>query len=409
MQEKIAVADLKLGMYVEKLDRPWLGTPFLMQGLHLQTDSDIKEVQRICEYVYISAQDRPAAAGAPAGAGQRSAQTESAPDPAGRRLEKMVRFAEHLDQAAQIRAKTERLIDTLHGDVRAGRRIDPTPAKDLVGDMVANIAYNPDVMVWLTHLKNRDRYTALHSLNVATLALVFGTFLEMDESELRELGLGALLHDIGKLRISLEVLNKPGKLLDDEYAVMKRHPEIGTELLKSSAGLSSDVLDIVYCHHERALGQGYPRGLRGDDIPFYAQIVAIVDVYDALTSDRVYRDGMSPAKAMKLMHGGKGKEFDPALLEQFTRCIGLFPAGSLVELSTGEVGVVIQGNGNKAATPIMMLILDGSKRKYYPLRILDLKLFETSPTAPKIDRVLPPGSYGIQTLELAGEIASLAG
>ena len=409
MGKKTDVANLKPGMYVEELDRPWLETPFLLQGFELQTEDDIEEVRRYCRYVYIRTGPANDADSSSSSRLASMAPGKSSKEPMSQRKKELEGFVDELEKSKKTRDKSKALIDDMHSDIRSGKPVDTENAKVLVGEMVSSVTHDPDALVWLTHLKNRDEYTALHSLNVCTLSLVFGNHLGLDDSMLQELGLGALLHDIGKLRVPLEVLNKPAKLTDEEFDLMKQHPTYGVQLLAQNQGLSKDVIEVVHSHHERLHGQGYPRGLKGSQISLLSRIVSIVDVYDALTSDRVYRNGTPPNTSMKIMHKEAGTEFSLGLLEQFIECLGLFPSGSLVELNTGEVGVVIpSGKKQHRETPAIMLILDKDKHKYYPLRILDLKMFKSSTKRPEIVNVLPYGSYGINAIDYASEIVSAA-
>jgi HD-GYP domain-containing protein (c-di-GMP phosphodiesterase class II) len=408
-------------MFVENLDRPWEGTPFLLQGVLLTTDQDIQTLRNICSHVYIDtnrghdlawarSQSRsPRHTGAmlpirPSNAVPRSESSQPG-KPDHRR--KRNAFTGEISRARDIRAKTEILVNTMHDDVRQGRRIDTERSEVLVGEIMESIKRNPDAMIWLTHLKDRDHYTALHSMNVCALALIFGHYLGLEEPRLRELGMGALLHDIGKLRVPLEVLSKPDKLTNHEFDLVKRHPLHGLSILLDTHELPRSVLNVAHRHHEHIVGGGYPRGLKGKAIDFLSRITSIVDVYDALTSDRVYRDGMSSPEALKLMNQWRGKSLDGALLEHFIQCMGVFPSGSMVELQSGEVGVIVPARNNSRVKPIVMLILDPFKRKYYPLRIIDYQLLDGNANPErKIKRVLPNGKYGIDPINYAKEIST---
>ena len=403
MKKRIQVNQLQIGMFVEELDRPWLGTPFFLEGVDIRTEEEIRTLQRLCRYVYITVDDNFQGGQVPMQQHKDIVQQKSHSTSPHKRL---AEFSEALVKAREIRDHSQVLVDTMHEDIKHGRKIDTEGAKLLVSDMVANVMHDPDALLWMTHLKNRDEYTAMHSMNVSVLSIVFGNHLALERGTLERLGLGGLLHDMGKLRVPLDVLNKPDRLTDREFELIQEHPAHGLDILQHSKGLAKSVIDVAYSHHERLNGKGYPRKLAADQIGFFSKIVAIVDVYDALTSDRVYRDGMPTEKAMKLLYSLAGKEFEHDLIEQFVQCLGLYPSGSLVELETGEVGVVIPVDRKQFFKPIVLLILDADKQKYYPLKIVDYKLFDHSLKGRQIKQELQPGTYGLYSYDYAEEIAA---
>ena len=404
MKKRIEVDRLVPGMFVEELDRPWLETPFALQGLLIRTPDDIAQLRRYCRFVYINTErGMELAAVSSSGAPRPPPHPPPARNPSPNDIGAAPvspDFAAALQKATHIREDTRALIERMHDDIRLGRSIDTASAKQLVGNMVDSITRNPDALIWMTHLKHRDAYTAIHSMNVCVLSLAFGHHLGLSDAQLRELGLGALLHDIGKIRVPLEILNKPGRLDDQEMAVMQEHPSLGVKILDHSQGLSRDSLAVVQSHHERVNGKGYPHHLPGSELHFYAKLVSIVDVYDAITSDRVYRPGMPPPEAMKLMYGWRERDFEAHLLERFVQCVGIYPSGSVVELATGEVGIVIPTDRKQRFKPIVMLVLNADKKRYYPMRILDYKLFVDRDSQTEIRKVLAPGSYGINPTEI---------
>jgi putative nucleotidyltransferase with HDIG domain len=222
------------------------------------------------------------------------------------------------------------------------------------------------------------------------------------------LGAGALLHDIGKLKTPLDVLNKPDKLTAAEFRIMQSHPVHGRELLANKYGLPHQVADMAFSHHERIAGGGYPRGLTGTQISVWSKMVAIVDVYDAITSDRCYHKGTSPTEALTKMYGWRLKDFDAELLEKFIQCIGIYPVGTLVELTSREVGIVISVNPNSRLKPKINMILNEKKQPYFPTRIVNLEDFKNNEpdTAYAIRDVLAPGAYGISIREHLAPIQS---
>jgi len=268
-----------------------------------------------------------------------------------------------------------------------------------------NIATGLDASMWLTQLKNKDEYTAIHSLNVCVLSLTFGRALGLAKTELNELGLGALLHDIGKMQVPLEILNKPGELTPEEFEIMKTHPSKGYELLKKEDNLSAEVLNIVKSHHERLSGSGYPDSLLEQNISYYTKIVSITDVYDAITSDRVYNDGMTPHDAMQRLYEWMPDNFDQELMQQFIRTLGIYPIGSVVELKTGHIGLVVKLNENHHLKPVVMLILNRDK-EYYPRRkLINLasSIWEKKTGRPEIKRILDPKEFNIDIKKIINE------
>lgn len=422
-RKKIAVADLKPGMYVTELDRPWFGTPFLFQGFLITSATELEQLRGCCQYVYVDLQQ------SKAWTPDEPKQIEHDPElglidylpdhdtPTGHyrfsthRLNVEPKYRRHPPQdvktlvagvkaARRLHRRTHEYVNTVLEDARFGRSLDVGGARELVSEMVDAIIADKNALLWLAQLKRRDEYTTLHSINVCILALLFGSHLNFNAEQLREIGHGALLHDIGKMRVPVDLLNKTSELTDDELAVLKRHPEYGYEMLKDTGMISAGALDIVYSHHERFDGSGYPRGLRGDDIGEYAMLVSIVDVYDAITSDRVYHLGMSPHEALNLMYEWEPKNFPQELLEEFIKCLGIYPIGSIVELNTGEVGVVMTVNRMHHLRPIVMLLLNPAKEPYPIQKMINLELYAVSQSQVNIVRILESNAYGIDVNRL---------
>lgn len=417
MKIKVYTSDLEPGMYVCELDRPWLGTPFLFQGFPIRSQVEIEQLQEHCQYVYVDGEKSAApletlmrlratgAMRATSAGGARPPRLDPSID---RSIDSTYRaLRTNLREAHRVITSTRGLVDRMLEDARLGTSVDTNSAKEIVGQLVERVVANPDALLWLTHLKQRDEYTATHCVNVCVLAITFGRWLGLANEALRDLGLGALLHDLGKMRVPSEVLNKAGRLTDEEFAVMKAHPEIGHRLLSEGSDLSPEVLDIVLYHHERIGGQGYPAGLCGEQLGRYTKIVSIVDVYDAVTSDRVYHDGISPSAALKNLYNWAPNNFDLDLIEAFIRSIGIYPVGSLVQLNTGDVGVVVASNESHRLRPLILLVLDAEHQPHGQRRLINLAspVWESGPVKPRIERVLEPGAYGIDVRPIIAEEA----
>ena len=225
----------------------------------------------------------------------------------------------------------------------------------------------------LTQIKNKDSYTSQHSMNVAIYSIAFGKHLGMSQRDLNELGLAGLLHDAGKMLTPDEILKKPGKLTHDEFQIMKKHPADGKDILHSSSGVNENVIDVAHSHHERLHGGGYPRGLRHDEISPYSRIVSIVDFFDAITSERAYKYGSSSFQALRMLHANSETAFDKELVAGFIECVGVFPAGTVVEMSSGEIGIVVQTHPKFRLKPKVLIVLDTTQQPC-PVRYLDLSL-----------------------------------
>ena len=420
-QLKLPVACLRPGLYVAALDRPWLDTPFLFQGFEIQEAGEVRALGRYCDFVYVDAdqsdpgelhaacrqaRNEASAPDDPATASKHSARTEPAPqrertvsaETAGGRFPAGKRFRESVAAAKAGRDQARQAIDRLMEDLRFGKSVDTLAAREAVEELVTRVSADASAALWLTNLKNRDEYTSIHCVNVCVLALAFGVYLELERDALVNLGTGALLHDVGKTRTPESILNKPGPLDEREFEIMKRHPEDGYQLLAAGGVTGKDVLDIVRLHHERVPGTGYPFGLKGEAVPLTVRIVGLVDTYDAMTSDRAYRDAISADDALNQLYRFEHDAFGADLVEAFIRCLGIFPVGSVVELDNGAVGVVVRTRPDARLQPTLRMVRtpDGD---IYQKRLL-VNLAEPSPEdeanpASRIARALKPASAGI--------------
>lgn len=252
--------------------------------------------------------------------------------------------------------------DMIH-QVRNGHGIDIKQTKEVSHTLVEEILQSPDAIMNLMDIKSFDDYTFTHNINVATISLMIGQALTLPREDLEDLGTGCLLHDVGKLKVSLSILNKDGKLTDQEFAEMRSHPNYGYEILAKSKGVSERARLVALQHHEKFQGGGYPRKLKGTEISLFARICAVADVYDALTTDRPYRVAMSPYEAMKILTAGMDSHFDPKILGAFIRKFSLYPAGSLVTLNDGSVALVLKNNPTSVIRPCIKIVADSFGRR----------------------------------------------
>ena len=405
MKIKVFSDELTIGMYISELDHPWIESPFLFQGFEIHDDDELNQVKTSCDYVYIDDEKSQPEARlklTTLTTSHLNVDTKQKPKLTDTTSLKTAEFdkdnfTQSLIKARTSRDKTRRYVDEMLSHARTGEIINTSTAKLLVAELANNIVENLDASMWLTHLKQRDEYTAIHSLNVCVLSLTFGRALGLPLEELNEIGLGALLHDIGKMRVPLKVLNKPGKLTKDEFEIMKSHPGMGYEIVRSDKNLSPAVLTIIRSHHERLNGKGYPDNLPEESISYFTKIVSITDVYDAITSDRVYHDGMTPHDALKSLYEWMPNNYDSELIQAFIRTIGIYPVGSVVELHSGHIGIVVKLNENHRLKPVVMLVINREGEFYSARKLINLasSVWDSKKNKPGIKRITDPKEYNI--------------
>ncbi len=284
---------------------------------------------------------------------------------------------------------------TFMESVRRGGQMDYREAVPMVDDIIESVFRNEQASATICKLKRFDEYTFTHSINVGVLAVILGRPLNLDRNVLRMLGIAGLFHDVGKAKVPEEILNKPGKLTDREFQIMQGHPGLGHTIMEGQKGLAREVLEAVLQHHERYDGRGYPLGLKGGAIGKFTRIVSVVDVYDALTSKRVYRDAMAPGRALAMMYQWRLSDFYPNSVEHFIKCMGVYPVGSFVRLSTGDHGIVCDDNPAYLLKPKVKIILD-AKLRPRPIEVLDLSM-TPEPDRPQVQiaACLNPADYSI--------------
>ena len=253
-----------------------------------------------------------------------------------------------------------------------GGAVSPEFAGALVEEISSSVARNPGALISLARLKSADDYTYMHSVAVCALMVALSRQLELDAATTRELGLAGLLHDLGKALVPTEVLNKPGKLTDEEFAIIKRHPAEGHRLLVDGKAVGDLPLDVVLHHHEKTDGSGYPDHLKGEQISLYAKMGAVCDVYDAVTSNRPYKAGWDPAESIRRMAEWCKGHFDERVFQAFVKCMGIYPIGSLVKLESGRLGVVMEQSGHSLLTPRIKIFFSTKAMTHIVPEVLDL-------------------------------------
>ena len=276
--------------------------------------------------------------------------------------------------------------------LKAGEPIDITPLAAVAEEMVDTMFTHGDAMLCLARIRAKDAYLMEHSMNVAILLANFGRYLGLDRSVLKELTLGGLLHDVGKIMTPDEVLNKPGKLTDEEFGVMRQHVVHSYDILSNTAGITPTMLEVAANHHERLDGTGYPQRLKGDQLSLYTRMSGIVDVYDAVTADRVYKQGMQPTQAFRVLLKGINQHFDAELVTKFIKCMGVYPVGTLVQLSNQRLAVVMQRNEQQPLKPMVKVIYHATQRHYLEVQWLDLA---RNGGQESIESTVDPKEFGI--------------
>jgi putative nucleotidyltransferase with HDIG domain len=411
---KINTTDLDVGMFVSGLDRPWLETPFVTQGFYIESPTDIHRLREYCEYVLVDSH-RSRLAGAlgpkkkPRPAQER--RLDGRPRVPVERIFEGRPIKPYLDNSAweDEQPRAQQALDTLVTDIEEifdhvsdGGKLNVIRLKKSVEPIVDSISRNPDACLWVARLKQHDEYTYQHSLGAAIWSVSLGRQLGLPRHDLRSLAMGCLLMDVGKLRVDPELLQADRELTLEEMAQVYSHVSYGLEILQESGTLNQDVIDMVAHHHERYDGSGYPDGLTQENIPSFARIAAIVDTYDAITSNRSYAAAISPSEAIKLLYQGRDAEFQAELVEAFIQAVGIYPAGTLVELSSGEVGVVVAEYRSRRLRPKVMVLLDADKNKLAESKMINLQDDSVSETLPllTIAKSLQPGAYGIDLADV---------
>jgi putative nucleotidyltransferase with HDIG domain len=427
IRRKIDTAYVEMGMYISRLDRPWLATPFVLQGFEVTDETELKQLREFCRYVYVD----PERGSMPAAEIDKRMQrvhdaaslniikhkyeqpeASSLPDRllmlinrafglklgARRRYKSRVSTRKEAPQALKAHNAATALSISIIEQVRNGGTVDLEQVRDAVGPIIDSILRNPDTMTWLVSLKKRDEYAYKHSIATSVWAVVLGRHLGFDRDSLEILAVGGLLLDIGKTQIPVEVLAKETELTDFECRQIRDHVRLGVKLAEEAKGIGQEVLDMIASHHERHDGSGYPDGTSGAEIPVFGRIAGIVDAYDAMITTRPYAEAMSPYDAVRDLNGRAGKEFQPQLVEQFVQAMGMFPSGCLVELNTGEVGIVIEQNRVRRLRPKVLVLLDERKQALEKQSVKDLRKLPSDArqaNACWIVQGLEPGSFGI--------------
>lgn len=396
----VSVQDLEIGMRVVALDRPWEETSFLLQGFVITSVEEIRELQRQCLTVTVQVRVE-GSAGTRAQPMLTQGKSEGATRPgktgpaSTQRVNYLnqVGFEQALEDSRLTFDSARSMATAIMEGLRVGRSLNISECRDTVDHVVDSILANEDALRFLSMIKHKDSYTAEHSMNVCILSATFGRHLGLMEYEIREVALCGLLHDVGKSRIPLDILNKPGRFTREEAYIMAEHPTHGRNILMSASSEFKHAIDVAHSHHERMDGKGYPRGLRYQQISYYAKMVALADAYDAMTSERCYGTAKTSEQALKTLLRDRGAHFDSQLAKAFVACIGFYPSGSLIELGGGQLALVLEPNRDDFARPRIRVLTDTAKQ---PLpATVELDLTEPTNQSLVISAEVPDGTAGI--------------
>ena len=415
-KKEVFVNELELGVFIAELDRPWTDTPFIFQGFILDNEEQLETLKKYCKKVVIDLEkgsdlpDRSQLKAGPITAGRATAGPVTAGGRAKSVLatikrtviyEEKVTVDAELPAARAARARTQTVLQDMFDTLQSGRALDASRVREAVASMTDSVVRNPDAMLLIAKLKQQSAHALDRALGVSIYMITFGRFLQLPREQLDLLGMLGLLQDVGKTRVPEEVLNKKGPLSKVELALCRSHVEHSAAILAESPGLPPELPALAALHHERHDGSGYYKGMKGEEIGLFGSIAGMVDCFDALTQTRPYSEAMAPSNALNMLYGWRGGQFDGPLVEQFIQCIGIFPVGAIVELNSGEIGIVIAQNLVRRLQPRVMVVLDAKGSPKKPQLILDLSKEPRmdAETPYRIKRTLEKGSIAVDPSE----------
>lgn len=432
---KVETTNVEQGMYVSQLDRPWLETPFFFQAFEVSKDDEIALLRKFCKHVYVDA-TRSAIGKKKVLQAHKLATSKVSNDPfsdlkkrsssrrrvtLSRRLVSALSYLDPTGKLASLLSGKKQYrntvstrkeapqaiaaykiavkgVDRFLTDIRNGGGVNVDKVKKVVGPMIESVLRNQDAMSWLVLLRKRGGYAQNHSIATSVWAVILGRHLGFDRHALDTLAIGALLLDIGKTKIPESLTMKEETLTDEEKAILRVHVDYGVEIANVIPGLGDDVIAMIQTHHERHDGSGYPAKLSGMDIPVFGRIAGLADCYDAMTTNRAYAPAMSAYDAIRELNLSAGMQFQREMVEQFVQALGMFPTGSLVEINTGEVGIVIEQNRVRRLRPQLMLLLDADKEPLKSHKTMNLRKLPEDAGNPKarwITQGFEAGAFGI--------------
>ncbi len=380
MRRKVKVSDVRLGMYIDELCGSWMDHPFWRTSFLLEDAGDLDTLRKSAvRDVWIDTTRGLDLLIPPEYDDEAATEqyTEAVllqavePEPA---RPQQTSLEGELARARVVQARAKQAVMDMFAEARMGNALPTGAIAGLVDEIDQSVARNSGALLSLVRLKDKDDYTYLHSVAVCALMLALGRQLGLSQQLSRTLGMAGLLHDVGKMAIPSQVLDKPGRLTDEEFAIIKSHPERGWDLLRKTQIEDEIVLDVCRHHHERVDGTGYPDGLSGEALSLYARMGAVCDVYDAVTSNRCYKAGWAPADALRKMAGWQDGHFDDRIFKAFVKTVGIYPVGTLVRLKSGRLGVVVGQSAKSLLLPVVKVFFSTLSNARIRMEQIDLSL-----------------------------------
>lgn len=423
--KKVDVNSLVKGMYISRLDRPWIETSYPIEGFYIQDDNDIRQLRNQCRSVYIDVDltklhiDISEIAVNP---GTNMAHTSLPPAAEAKKTQQLRKtlkaqnplYTERTPFEKEFKTASKLYETVIQGasevlrEITSEKAINVKKIHQTAGQMVDSIIRNPDAFLWLSRLRAKDTHSHNRSVRAAIWAIAFGRHLSLSKKELNELSIAVLLSNIGKARLPRELLEKSEQLHGEALKSYQKHVQISVQLLKKMAMFSSGIINTIAAHCERYDGSGYPRQLAGEAIPFPAQIAGLVSYYEKLTNQRISQNSLDATRAMEHLYQLRDKKFQSELIEEFIQSIGIYPAGSLIELNSREVAVIVEQNEQQRLLPTVIILRDAQKKPVKKLKILDLSSLQgRDGSRPKIINSIPLGSYNIDSEEIINCISRI--
>jgi len=392
VETRIPVEQLQMGMYINRLDRDWVGTPFPFQGFHLTSKDQHASLRKLCLHVFIDVERQLSPQALQRGIGEHLA-----PIRGNARYLNRTSLDDEAPNARKASDDALAFAERMITDARAGRKLSAQQVQDAVGPIVQSVLRNADAFLWISSLLRRDSYLYSHAVNCSALCAAIGRHMGFVEDALIHLATGGMLLDIGKSALAESLLNSAEPLRADDLAAVRAHVQASLKIMDDAGIHNSAVRDMVLTHHERIDGSGYPERLTMTNIPLFGRIAAVIDSYDAMTSERPYRQAVSRHEALQQLYRAHQTLYQSEVVEQFLQCLGVYPTGSLVELSNGKVGIVMEQNQARRLQPRLLLLLDANKERYARFPEIDLlQHAQVNPQQPiRIVAALEPNAYGL--------------
>lgn len=393
MRKKISVRELRLDMFIDKLDGNWLQHPFWKTSFKLENPRNITALKESAvTHLWIDTSKGLDVEKIESVKTQGAAIKEA--DNIVEKTVETVPLEKEMAAAKETLAKAKQATMAMLQEARMGNSVSAEDVAPIVDEISQSIARNSNAMLTVTRMKSKDDYTYLHSVAVCALMIALGKQINY-QGDFHSLGMAGLLHDVGKMAIPDEILNKPGKLTDEEFKIIQDHPRSGWEILKNSDDVDEIALDVCLHHHERVDGNGYPDKLSSDKLSLVARMAAVCDVYDAITSNRCYKEGWAPADALKKMAEWKDGHFDEQIFQAFVKTVGIYPTGTLIKLKSNRLAVVMKQSHGTLLKPVIKIFYSCSHKAPIPNKVINL-----STSNEQIDCIEEPANWGLEHKDL---------